>query len=141
MLWNSFFSCCKKSQNPFPFSFFEAIFSIKKKNKIFRLQVRIYTADGVVAELERSKLEYLQASIVVTGTRKIAIPELVLRNVLDFALDRETLVEWVCHQLPTSGSLRKSMVDCFRGHSGGKMSSTVVDKIPYDFEFQYLLAV
>ncbi|XP_024925144.3 uncharacterized protein LOC107406223 isoform X2 [Ziziphus jujuba] len=103
--------------------------------------VRIYTADGVVAELERSKLEYLQASIVVTGTRRIAIPELVLRHMLDFAVDRETLVEWVCHQLPTSGSLRKSMVDCFRGHSGGKMSSTIIDKIPYDFEFQYLLAV
>ena len=104
------------------------------------VQVRIYTAEGVVAELEKSKLEYLQASIVVTGTRRIAIPELVLRNMLDFAHDRESLVEWVCHQLPTSGSLRKSMVDCFRGHGGVKLSTTV-EKIPYDFEFQYLLAI
>ncbi|KAG2670485.1 hypothetical protein I3843_14G087000 [Carya illinoinensis] len=42
--------------------------------------------------------------------------------------------------LPTSGSLRKSMVDCFRGHSCGRISS-IVEKIPCDLEFQYLLAI
>lgn len=100
----------------------------------------MYTADGVVAELEKSKLDYLQASIVVTSTKRIAIPELLLRNMLDFAVDIDTLVEWICHQLPTSGSLRKSLVDCFRGQNSGKISS-IVEKIPYDFEFQYLLAI
>lgn len=114
---------------------------IQLKIKIVYVQVRIYTAEGVVGELEKSKLEYLQASIVVTSTRKIAIPELVIRNMNDFAMDIDTLVEWVCHQLPTSGSLRKSMVDCFRqGHHSGKISPSV-EKIPYDFEFQYLLAI
>ncbi|XP_028798061.1 uncharacterized protein LOC114753547 isoform X1 [Neltuma alba] len=102
--------------------------------------VRIYTADGVVTELERSKLDYLQASIMVTNTRRIAFPELLLRNMLDFAMDTDSLVEWVCNQLPTSGSLRKSMVDCFRGYTNIK-ASTIVDKIPYDYEFQYLLSV
>ncbi|PRQ33489.1 putative ternary complex factor MIP1, leucine-zipper [Rosa chinensis] len=102
--------------------------------------VKIYTADSVVAELEKSKLEYLQASIVVTSTKKIGFPELLLGNMLDFAVDVDSLVQWVCHQLPTSGSLRKSMVDCFRGHSGGKISTTV-EKMPYDFEFHYLLAM
>ncbi|KAK1586909.1 hypothetical protein Q3G72_007432 [Acer saccharum] len=103
--------------------------------------VRIYTAENVVSELEKSKLEYLQASIVVTNTRRIAFPELLLKNIRDFAMDIDTLVEWVCHQLPTSGTLRKSMVDCFRqGLSTGKISTTV-EKIPYDFEFQYLLAI
>ncbi|KAL0460171.1 UNVERIFIED_CONTAM: hypothetical protein Slati_0644300 [Sesamum latifolium] len=82
--------------------------------------VKIYTADGVTAELERSKLEYLQAAIIVSSSKRIALPELLLRNMKDFAADRETLMEWVCQQLPTSGSLRKSIVDCFRGsaHSG-----------------------
>ncbi|KAK4856365.1 hypothetical protein QYF36_016736 [Acer negundo] len=103
--------------------------------------VRIYTAENVVSELEKSKLEYLQASIVVTNTRRIAFPELLLKNIRDFAMDIDTLVEWVCHQLPTSGTLRKSMVDCFRqGLSTGKISTTV-EKIPYDFEFLYLLAI
>ncbi|XAR59996.1 hypothetical protein NMG60_11033213 [Bertholletia excelsa] len=102
--------------------------------------VKIYTAENVVVELERSKLEYLQASIVVTGTKKIALPELLLRNMHDFVQDVDSLVEWVCHQLPTSGTLRKSMVDCFRGLNNGKVSG-IVEKIPYDFEFQYLLSV
>ncbi|XP_039041803.1 uncharacterized protein LOC120180556 [Hibiscus syriacus] len=102
--------------------------------------VRIYTADGVAAELEKSKLEYLQASIAVTNTKKIALPELLLRNMYDFSVDMNSLVQWVCQQLPTSGSLRKSMVDCFRSHNSGKVSITV-EKIPYDFEFQYLLSM
>lgn len=102
--------------------------------------VRIYTADGVTAELEKSKLDYLQASILATSTKRIGFPELFLRNMLDFAVDTDSLVEWVCSQLPTSGTLRKSMVDCFRSHSNVK-PSTIVEKIPYDYEFQYLLTI
>ncbi|KAJ7947843.1 Ternary complex factor MIP1, leucine-zipper [Quillaja saponaria] len=102
--------------------------------------VRIYTAEGVTAELEKSKLDYLQASIMVTSTKRIALPELLLRNMLDFAIDTDRLVKWVCHQLPTSGTLRKSMVDCFRGHNTSKASS-IVEKIAYDYEFQYLLTI
>lgn len=93
-----------------------------------------------MAELEKSKLEYLQASIIVMSTKRIAIPEHLLRHMHDFAQDIESLIEWICHQLPTSGSLRKSMVDCFRGVPVGK-ASIIIDKIPYDFEFQYLLAI
>ncbi|KAJ0841356.1 putative ternary complex factor MIP1, leucine-zipper [Helianthus annuus] len=100
--------------------------------------VRVYTSDGVVNELERAKLEYLQASIIVTSTKKIGLPELLLRNMHDFAQDLESLVEWLYQQLPTSGSLRKSMVDCFRGVNNAKVSS-IVEKLPYEFEFQYLL--
>ncbi|XP_016716957.1 uncharacterized protein [Gossypium hirsutum] len=104
--------------------------------------VRIYTGDGVSTELEKSKQEYLQASIMVSNTKKIAFPELLLNNMFDFAVDMNSLVQWVCQQLPTSGSLRKSMVDCYRNHNAGKTSSPIsVEKIPYDFEFQYLLAM
>ncbi|KAK7262279.1 hypothetical protein RJT34_29845 [Clitoria ternatea] len=102
--------------------------------------VRIYTADGVTGELEKAKLDYLQASILATSTKRIGFPELLLRNMLDFAADTDSLVEWVCNQLPTSGTLRKSMVDCFRGHTNVK-ASTIVEKIPYDYEFQYLLTI
>ncbi|XP_057954853.1 uncharacterized protein LOC131148906 [Malania oleifera] len=102
--------------------------------------VRIYTAESVVAELEKSKLEYMQASIIVTSTKKVAFPELLLGNMLDFAADLDSLVKWVCQQLPTSGTLRKSMVDCFRGQPHAKLSN-VVEKISYEFEFQYLLAI
>ncbi|XP_030552037.1 uncharacterized protein LOC115756411 isoform X1 [Rhodamnia argentea] len=103
--------------------------------------VRIYTADGVAAELEKSKLEYLQASVVVMAAKRIAFPELLLRNMRDFAASPDSLVEWVCHQLPTSGTLRKSIVDCFQRRNGGKAAPISVQKIPYDHEFQYLLAM
>ncbi|MED6116796.1 hypothetical protein PIB30_103499, partial [Stylosanthes scabra] len=76
--------------------------------------VRIYTSDGVTSELEKAKLDYLQASIMATSTKRIGFPELLLRNMHDFASDTDSLVDWVCNQLPTSGTLRKSMVDCFR---------------------------
>lgn len=104
------------------------------------VQVRIYTSDGVVGELEKSKLDYFQASIVVTSAKKIAFPEALLQNMPYFSVDTDSFMEWVCQQLPTSGSLRKSMVDCFRANNSGKTSS-LVEKIPYDFEFQYLLAI
>ncbi|XP_019448789.1 PREDICTED: uncharacterized protein LOC109351686 isoform X2 [Lupinus angustifolius] len=102
--------------------------------------VRIYTSDGVIAELEKSKLDYLQASILATSTKRVAFPELLLRNMYDFAMDTDSLVEWIFNQLPASGTLRKSMVDCFRGYSNVK-ASTIVEKIPYDYDFQYLLAM
>lgn len=106
--------------------------------------MKIYTSD-VIAELEKTKLEYLQASIVVTSTKRVLIPELLIRNLHELIGQNsnntmESLVEWVCQQVPASGSLRKSMVDCFRGLSSGKLSR-VVDKIPYEFEFQYLLSM
>ncbi|KAL6506406.1 hypothetical protein OROGR_024587 [Orobanche gracilis] len=103
--------------------------------------VKIYTAEGVTAELERSKLEYLQASIMVIGSKIIGIPELLLMNMNDFASDKESLIEWICQQLPTSCSLRKSIVDCFRGLPHGGKASVVVDRMPHEFEFQYLLAM
>lgn len=105
---------------------------------MFYVQVRIYTAEGVISELEKAKLEYLQASIVVTSTRKLMIPKLLILNMRELAKGLDSLVEWICNQLPTSGSLRKSIVECLRGHINGKISDAVC-VIPCDMEFQYLL--
>ncbi|XVF68543.1 hypothetical protein PTKIN_Ptkin11bG0011200 [Pterospermum kingtungense] len=65
-------------------------------NSIFPSSEDIYSGGGVAAEMEKSKLEYLQASIVATNTKKIAVPELLLRNMFDFAMDTNSLVQWVC---------------------------------------------
>ncbi|KAL6638591.1 hypothetical protein ACP70R_023702 [Stipagrostis hirtigluma subsp. patula] len=100
--------------------------------------LRIYKADRVVMDLEKAKLDYLQASLVVTTTRRLMIPSLIHSNMHDFAKDMESLIRWICDQLPTSWSLRKSMVDCLRGQIHLKMEE-VVDVIPFDYEFQYLL--
>ncbi|KAL0843492.1 hypothetical protein Bca101_016737 [Brassica carinata] len=110
--------------------------------------VRIYTGEGVAAELEKAKLEYLQASVVVTVAKRVILPELLVKYAVDFVaredgngVEMGSLVKWVCNQLPTSGSLRKSMVDCLKNQNSKASSSLVVEKIPYDFEFQYLLAI
>ncbi|CAM0878179.1 unnamed protein product [Alopecurus aequalis] len=103
--------------------------------------LRIYKAERVMIDLEKAKLDYLQASLVVTSTRRLMIPSLIHSNVHDFAKDMESLLRWICDQLPTSWSLRKSMVDCLRGQQGHLKVEDVVEVIPYDYEFQYMLPV
>ncbi|KAK8965801.1 hypothetical protein KSP40_PGU002095 [Platanthera guangdongensis] len=101
--------------------------------------VKIYTADSVSAELEKSKLEYLQASIVVTVSRRMMIPKLLFSSISDIkAASLESLLEWICNQLPTSGALRKSIVDCVGGQNNRKLSE-IVDIMPCEYDFQYLL--
>jgi len=104
------------------------------------MQLRIYKADRVSMELEKAKLEYLQASLVVTSTRRLLIPALIHSNMHDFAKDMDSLLRWICDQLPTSWSLRKSMVDCLR-HLNMETTTEqlLVDVIPLDYDFQYLL--
>ncbi|KQK11971.1 uncharacterized protein LOC100823300 isoform X3 [Brachypodium distachyon] len=102
--------------------------------------LRIYRAERVIMELEKAKLDYLQASLVVaSSSRKVMIPGLLHSNMHDFGKDMESLLRWVCEQLPTSWSLRKSMVDCLRGQSSNLKVEDVVEVIPCDYEFQYLL--
>ncbi|XP_042375836.1 uncharacterized protein LOC121969679 isoform X4 [Zingiber officinale] len=100
--------------------------------------VKIYTADGVTSELEKSKLDYLQASIVVTTTKRIMIPHFLASSMHEFATDLDSLVHWIINQLPTSWPLRKSMLECLKGHTPGRIS-LAVDVIPSVSEIQYLL--
>uniref|UniRef100_A0ACD5TH08 Uncharacterized protein n=1 Tax=Avena sativa TaxID=4498 RepID=A0ACD5TH08_AVESA len=101
--------------------------------------LRIYKAGRVTIDLEKAKLDYLQASLVVTSTRRLMIPSLIHSNMHDFAKDMESLLRWICDQLPTSWTLRKSMVDCLRGQQGHLKVEDVVEVIQCDYEFQYLL--
>ncbi|XP_073008359.1 uncharacterized protein [Typha latifolia] len=100
--------------------------------------VKIYTADGVMGELEKSKLDYLQASLVVTTSKRLMIPSLVHSHMNDFAKDLGSLLDWICNQLPTSWSLRKSIVECLKEQNNGELFE-IVHVIPYDSELQYLL--
>ena len=142
----TFALCCGTRSSPAvsqkiksKFNFSSSLSMLKFLSNV-NMKVKIYTAEGVVAELEKSKLEYLQASIVVASTKKIGVPELLFRNMVDFAQDGESLIKWVCHLLPTSGSLRKTIVDFYRSQNSGKISNSI-ENIPYEFEFQYLLSV
>ncbi|KAL5982404.1 hypothetical protein ACLOJK_016475 [Asimina triloba] len=98
--------------------------------------VRVYTASQVDSELQAAKRDYLQAAVGISST-KFAIPKLLDWYLLDFAKDLESLLDWICLQLPCA--LRKEALKCLeRGRREPLAQTTEV--IPYEFSFRYLLA-
>ncbi|XP_028802953.1 uncharacterized protein LOC114758106 [Neltuma alba] len=97
--------------------------------------VRIYTASQVESQLEDAKREYLQAAIYIS-TSKIAIPKLLDWYLLDFAKDLESLLDWICLQLPSE--LGKEAIKFIEKRKTQPLSQ-FVQIIPYDFTFRYLL--
>lgn len=96
----------------------------------------MYTASQVVDELEAAKRDYLQAAVGVSKTNKLIIPKLLDWYLLDFAKDMESLLDWVCLQLPDK--LRHEAVKCLERKDKEPLSELVqVD--PYDFSFRLLL--
>ncbi|KAL7231834.1 hypothetical protein ACSBR2_009963 [Camellia fascicularis] len=99
--------------------------------------VRVYTASQVENELEAAKRDYLQAAVGISTTSKsIVIPKLLDWYLLDFAKDLEALLDWVCLQLPNE--LRTEAVRCLE-RKGREPLSQLVQVMPYDFSFRYLI--
>lgn len=96
----------------------------------------MYTASQVDDELEAAKSDYLQASIGITKTNKIIIPKLLDWYLLDFAKDLDSLLDWICFQLPDE--IRNQAVKCLEGR-GRESLSQLVQMKPYDFSFRLLL--
>ncbi|KAG9454699.1 hypothetical protein H6P81_007603 [Aristolochia fimbriata] len=102
--------------------------------------LRVYTAQGVVHELEKAKLEYLEASIGVTCKKTIIVPKLLHWHMQDFADNDESLLEWIYSQLPRTGSLKRLIMECL--NSDNKFSITKkIEVMPYESEFRYLLSL
>ncbi|XP_059628121.1 uncharacterized protein LOC132270921 [Cornus florida] len=100
--------------------------------------LRVYRPDRVVNELEKAKVEYLEASIGITSKKKILVPKLLQWHMRDFADDMESLLEWIYSQLPHSGSLKRLMMECLNGETKSPLAK-LVDIQRYDSEFRYLL--
>lgn len=97
----------------------------------------MYSAGQVEEELEAAKREYLQAAVGISKkTSKIIIPKLLDWYLLDFAKDMESLVDWVCLQLPNE--IRKEAVKCLES-KGRETLSQLVQIMPYDFSFRLLI--
>lgn len=97
--------------------------------------MRVYTASQVENELEVAKREYLQAAVGFSSD-KIAIPKLLDWYLLDFAKDFESLLDWICLQLPSE--LGKEALKCLeRGKN--EPCSQFVQVMPYEFNFRYLV--
>ncbi|KAG9450980.1 hypothetical protein H6P81_010945 [Aristolochia fimbriata] len=97
--------------------------------------VRVYTASNVEHELDLAKRDYLQAAVRITTT-KVAIPKLLDWYLLDFAKDMESLLDWICLQLP--GGLDKEAIRCLESGRKDRISQ-YIQVIPYEFSFRYLL--
>ena len=100
------------------------------------MKVRVYTASNVEEELERAKRDYLEAAVGISRRNKLIIPKLLDWYLLDFAKDLESLLDWVCLQLPNK--LRNEAVKCLE-RKGKEPLSQLVQVMPYDFSFRLLL--
>ncbi|XP_022950498.1 uncharacterized protein LOC111453590 [Cucurbita moschata] len=99
--------------------------------------VRVYTGSKVEEELEVAKREYLQAAVGISKTNnKLMIPKVLDWYLLDFAKDLESLLDWVCMQLPNE--LRIEAVKCVE-RKGREGVSQLVQVMPYNFSFRMLL--
>ncbi|XP_030454575.1 uncharacterized protein LOC115675908 [Syzygium oleosum] len=97
--------------------------------------VRVYTASNVENELEAAKRDYLQAAVGISA-EKFVIPKLLDWYLLDFAKDLDSLLDWICLQLPSE--LGKQAIKFLEmGKSNAR--SKFVQVVPYDFTFRYLL--
>lgn len=95
----------------------------------------MYTASQVENELEVAKREYLQAAVGISTT-KFAIPKLLDWYLPDFAKDLDSLLDWICLQLPSE--LAKEAIKCLeRGKK--EPLSPFLQVMPYEFSFRYLL--
>ncbi|TKW13427.1 hypothetical protein SEVIR_5G100400v4 [Setaria viridis] len=114
--------------------------------------LRVYTAEDVSNELERAKVEYLEAAVRVAGGRRqraVVVPKLLHWHMRDFADDDASLLEWVHSQLPrASGPLRRAIREVLGASGGGRgtvgtpaPAAKMVEVEPYDAEFCYLLPV
>lgn len=95
----------------------------------------MYTASQVENELEMAKRDYLQAAVGISA-KKLAIPKLLDWHLLDFAKDFDSLLDWICLQLPSD--LAKQAIKCLE-MGKTEPNSQFVQVLPYEFRFRYLL--
>ncbi|WOL19986.1 hypothetical protein Cni_G28788 [Canna indica] len=99
--------------------------------------VRVYAAAQIEKELERAKRDYLQAAIGISTPNKLAIPKLLDWYLHDFAKDVESLMDWICLQLPNQ--LRTEAIKCLEVARRSPISQPI-QVLPYEFRFRYLFA-
>ncbi|CAH2076320.1 unnamed protein product [Thlaspi arvense] len=98
--------------------------------------VRVYSAANVEEELEAAKRDYLQASVGISKNNKLMLPKVLDWYLLDFAKDLESLLDWVCLQLPDK--LREEALKCVERKNKESLME-LVQVVPYDFSFRLLL--
>lgn len=105
------------------------------------LQLRVYTAEDVVNELIKARTEYLEASIGISGRKKIVIPRFLQKRMHNFADDEGSLVEWICSQLPPLQrclQLKETVIEWLNKKNESPLNK-LIEVRPHEYEFRYLL--
>ncbi|CAN6286695.1 unnamed protein product [Urochloa humidicola] len=97
--------------------------------------VRVYTPKRLFHQLEAAKEEFIRATAGVWREQKLLLPKLVEAYAKDVKLSPQGLVDMVQRYLPES--MRMAVQRC---QQGGRSSSKVVEWVPYNPAFRYLLA-
>ncbi|CAM0876451.1 unnamed protein product [Alopecurus aequalis] len=97
--------------------------------------VRVYTPKRLFQQLEAAKEEFIRATVGVWRGQKILLPKLVEAYAKDVKLSSQGLVDMVQRYLPEN--LRTAMHKC---QQQGSRSSKIIDWVPYNLNFRYLLA-
>ncbi|XP_010486974.1 PREDICTED: uncharacterized protein LOC104765019 [Camelina sativa] len=103
--------------------------------------LRVYTAEDVVNELIKARTEYLEASIGISGRKKIMIPSFLQKRLRDFAEDEGSLVEWICSQLPPVQrclQLKETAMEWLNKKGTEAQLKKLVEVRAHEYEFRYL---
>ncbi|KAF8709900.1 hypothetical protein HU200_029614 [Digitaria exilis] len=96
--------------------------------------VRVYTPKRLFHQLEAAKEEFIRATAGVWKEQKLLLPKLVEAYAKDVKLSPQGLVDMVQRYLPER--MRMAVQRC---QQGGRSSSKVVEWVPYNPAFRYLL--
>lgn len=105
------------------------------------IQLRVYTSEDIVNELIKARTEYLEASIGVSGRKKIVIPRFLHKRLRDFAEDEGSLIQWICSRLPPVQRclhLKETAME-WLNRKGESQLIKMVEVRSHEYEFRYLL--
>ncbi|XP_052490321.1 uncharacterized protein LOC105792060 isoform X2 [Gossypium raimondii] len=99
--------------------------------------LKVYTASNVKEELEVAKREFLQANVVVKKSKKVFLPRVLERFAKEASISSDDILNWVAENVDKK--LHNSIQKCIDGKSK-KKSSQVIDWLPYNSSFRYILS-
>ena len=97
----------------------------------------MYTAKNVASELEKAKIEFLQASIVVKNQRKVLIPRILERYAKEASLSNQDLLQFASENVETE--LGEAIKKCVELNKRKKISQ-IIQWLPCNTRFMYIFS-
>ncbi|TVU31713.1 hypothetical protein EJB05_23411 [Eragrostis curvula] len=101
--------------------------------------LRVYTAKNVMEELERAKLEFLQATMVVRKSKKkVFLPRLVERYAREACLGPDDIIPWAQREGGVADGRKQPDAGSISGNR--RKAAQAVEWLPYSARFRYAFA-